>query len=433
MAEADEPGQPVKYGGSAWKLEGVQATLFRVARWLFLAPLLLVPPGLLLGLPGMREILSLSAGMAFLAAPALALLGGLLEIPWPAGKGEARVAGKKLVLEQRRRRKEIPRKRLRAGWLGPEGLELETRAGNVLRLRGTPPEEARRLLAEAGLDARQRTIQLQLGPSDFLTALLYLVGPGVAYTGAITAVVGLTKLLGLLKGDVFIVGMFYLTPLLFGLLRGAVQAFLAPARLTIGADGVKIEQNLTTTFLPFAQIRDWTVKADGVTFLLRDGSSVRARGRHLTLDGKGAAVAGRLEEAKKVHLSGRAGEEARLLLARGSRPVSEWRGALGKLLDRGDYRETSLDPQELYQVLSSPEEPAELRLGAALALRERAPAEVKERLRVAAQACANPRLRVAFEALARGKDAKEEDEALLAALEESGARRQGGAPPLRGG
>jgi len=151
-----------------------------------------------------------------------------------------------------------------------------------------------------------------------------------------------------------------------------------------------------------------------VTFVLRDGTSVRARGRHLLLDGQATAVAERLEEAKKVHLSGRATEEARLLLARGSRPVGEWRTALRKLLEQGDYRESPLDPHELYQVLSSPEEPAELRLGAALALRERDPTEVKRRLRVAADACANPRLRVAFEALARGKD---EEEVLMAALE----------------
>lgn len=416
----EEERAVVPYTASSWKLDGLQARFFQAARWLFLAPPLLAPLLVVLDSGATRTLLGTMVTLALLVAPTVALLGVLLEVPLPRRRGEARLQGKMLELRAKNGSTKIPRKKLRAGWVGQEGLELETRAGNVLRLRGTPADDARRLLAEAGLDARQRTLQLRLGTSDFLTAMLYLVGPGVAYAGAIALVGALIRLFELPRGNAFVVGMLYLTPLLFGLLRGGVRAFLAPALLTIGADGVKIEQNLTTTFLPFAKIRDWTLQPDGVTFLLRDGTSVRARGRHLTLDGKSSAVAERLEEARKVHLAGHAGEEARLHLARGSRPLHEWRAALRGLLARGDYREAPLSEDELRQVLSSPDEAAELRLGAALALQERAPAEIKARLRVAAEACANPKLRVAFEALARGKD---EDEALLAALEEPERRR----------
>ena len=407
----DQHDASIAYRTLRWRLDGLQARLFQLAWALFLSPLVFAPLAAVLGV--FRVAMSGLTTAAFLVAPVVALLGALVEVEWPwplMQGGRASVVDDVLILARKKKVERISRKKLRAAWVHQGGLELETTEGNLLQM-GMDLGEARRLLAELGLDARRRTLQLRLGPSDFLTAMTILLGPAVAYW----LVLGLLGLLDVPRGDTFSSAIFYLTPLLFFALRGAVQAFLGPARLTIGADGVQIRQDLRTRFLPFSRMRDWRVEASGVTFLLRDGRSVKARGRHLMLDGKASAVAERLEEARRLHLPGEERAEARALLARRARAPGEWKKELEQLLTRGDYRESPVQEEELKAILESPEEAPELRLGAALALRGRAPAEVRGKLRAAAEVCANPRLRVAFEAIARGKD---EDEALLAALDE---------------
>lgn len=426
----NELPRPLAVSSMSWKMEGLQEHIFRVARWAALTPLLLGPPGfaLLSALSGSRGALSTLAaalGLSFCAAPVVGLIGAAVGLEWSVGKGKARLFDDALSVSQEGRDRLFSLDDFRAGWVNGKVVELETRHGNVLQLTMRSETEARELLAGAGLDARRRTMQMRLGPSDFLTTMLYLVGPMVAWWGAMAAGGALNRLVGPVPGELRLMAMSFLFVLFFVLLRGAVNTFLAPAGLTIGADGVKIEQNLSTTFLPFSSIVTWDIDEDGVSFATRDGRTVRARARHLRLDGKASAVYTRLQEARKVHLEGWAPEEARALLRRGGRPLADWRASLRGLLRPGDYRGAPLSEDDLVRVLESPDEPAEARVGAALALREQARGETQARLRVAAGACANPRLRVAFERIA---DEKEDDEVLAAALEGEAprGRAQGG-------
>ena len=83
------------------------------------------------------------------------------------------------------------------------------------------------------------------------------------------------------------------------------------------------------------------------------------------------------------------------------RTIDAWRSALVGLVERGgDYREASLTLDDLARVLEDPSAPAEQRIGAALGLRSLRGSEGAEaaltRIRIAAAATANPRVRIAL-------------------------------------
>ena len=80
------------------------------------------------------------------------------------------------------------------------------------------------------------------------------------------------------------------------------------------------------------------------------------------------------------------------------------------------YRETRLDEDRLWRVLDDAAAPPATRAGAALAISVLdQPARL--RLRVAAEACAEPKLRVALSRVANGASDPELEEALAPLLE----------------
>jgi hypothetical protein len=91
-----------------------------------------------------------------------------------------------------------------------------------------------------------------------------------------------------------------------------------------------------------------------------------------------------------------------------------------------DYREVQVDSERLWRLLDDPAAAPASRAGAALALSS-IDAASRTRLRVAAEACAEPRLRVALSRVADGApdDALEEALAPLAAAAESGGNDHG--------
>ena len=84
------------------------------------------------------------------------------------------------------------------------------------------------------------------------------------------------------------------------------------------------------------------------------------------------------------------------------------------------YRETPLTRDQLLAVLESAAAPAERRLAAAVSLSVAGDTEIAARIRVAAQACARPRVRVALTGVAEGEI---DDAAIAAALAEDEASR----------
>jgi hypothetical protein len=90
-------------------------------------------------------------------------------------------------------------------------------------------------------------------------------------------------------------------------------------------------------------------------------------------------------------------------LARGGDGVDTWKSRLIALLDGGAYRAT-ISPDELAQVAEDPSSPAEIRIAAALALSSLSRhSPQRARVRVALEAVAAPKLRVALERAEAGE------------------------------
>jgi hypothetical protein len=90
-----------------------------------------------------------------------------------------------------------------------------------------------------------------------------------------------------------------------------------------------------------------------------------------------------------------------------------------ELVRARSYREAVLDADRLWRVVDDPSMVASTRAGAAMALAA-IDDEARAKLRVTAEACADPKLRVALGQVADGA-AEEEMEAVLMPLLDSGA------------
>jgi hypothetical protein len=319
-----------------------------------------------------------------------------------AGPGSLEVKGSELLVRRRSELRRIPLASLREGLVSPlEGrLELGLASGDRVSARVETVEEGRRLLEAAGLDEKRRTLELLLGETLFLTLMTWLVGPALIWplTLSIAKIAPWPQAFNVWT----FLGLFLL------LLRG-VHEVLGPARLTIGADGVIVHQAFRDRFLPFAQIASVTATSEAVVFHLEGGAQVRAKARHLTRE-QHLEVESRIARAREVWRDGAAEASALATLDRNGRSSEAWREALAGLLRRDQgYRESRVTREQLLAAVSSASASAERRLGAALALRATGDDEVKLCLRVAAEACANRKLRVALEKVAEG----ESDEAAI--------------------
>lgn len=201
---------------------------------------------------------------------------------------------------------------------------------------------------------------------------------------------------------------------LMGVGGAFMTALIAPSTLQVGADGIVVRWLGTRRYVPFTDVASVDeLKRFGTTalrFTLRDGR---------TFDVVGAApkddpALARIREAMKVEAAVAPTSHA-LLLERGSRTPRAWLDHL-RALGTGaaaTLRSADVDLDALWTVVDDPKAKTSLRIAAAVALAGRAEEGVVERLRVATEASASPRLRVAIDAAGKGDDA-----ALEAALAE---------------
>ncbi len=212
-------------------------------------------------------------------------------------------------------------------------------------------------------------------------------------------------------------------PLLVGVLATlTAMFFLSRERVVIGTDGVLVRSAWRRRFVAFDALGKIEVESNAVG-LHADGEVVRivlgdtARGFSWRENAVTGAFAARVEDALAVF---RARASARSLAAKLSRYGEATRDAwLERLravagLD-ATYREPAVRDDELWSVVEDPGAPESARLGAAWVLRRREGDHepVAERLRVAAETTAAPRLRVGLAAVADGgapdlEDAPEE-------------------------
>jgi hypothetical protein len=236
---------------------------------------------------------------------------------------------------------------------------------------------------------------------------------GLAGVGAAVALIGIGAWLKETLDLRFVAGVAW-TVLFFALTVGWVLA-TRPPEVAVGADGVRIRGRVGSRFVALSEIA--SAKVEGLSSLvlgLKDGKTERvdvALGNLPMLH----ALVHRIERA----LSGAEGAatETRLsLLRRGERTIAAWKEALRAHVRNADYRHAALADLDLERIVGSPGATAEHRIGAAIALKEGGSDTARDRIRIAAEQCVNPQVRVALERIA---DADAEGEADAAAVEDA--------------
>jgi hypothetical protein len=384
-------------------------------RWLaiglFALPLTLMLGMMTLRFSGDKELIEVLLTV-MMGAPIVALASFATRLA-PADRGGfLAVEGRELVVRRGSKVQRFPLDSLAEGFVSPlKGrLELSLKNGDRVHARVESVGAGRELLEAAGLDERRRTLEVMLGETTFLTVMTWLLGPAVVWP--------ITVAIAQIAPWHWALNVWTFLALFFVLLRGVREVF-GPARLVIGADGVILHQGFRDRFLPYERIAAVHTTAEYVDFRLTDETLVRAKARHLTRE-QHLEVEARIGHAMEAWKEGAAEASALARLDRNGRSSQAWREALTGLLNRDDgYREARVTREQLLAALGNASAPAERRLGAALALNASADPEVKARVRVAAEACANKRLRIALEKVAEGKA---DDEAVEEAIAEEQKR-----------
>lgn len=200
---------------------------------------------------------------------------------------------------------------------------------------------------------------------------------------------------------------------------GGAAAFRRASRIAVGADGVYVTGTSRTRFFAYKDLD--AVRADGTDLLLTAAGKVVLR---LQLHGKDAtqkdAVLARMSAAIEQAHAGASAAEGRVVAS--ARAGDLARAAAGA----SDYRVPALTRDQLWTLVEGPEHDRETRTAAARALATTGSEGERARLRIAAEHCAEPKVRVELLGIARGATVAERE---LALDEEEQALAA--TPPLR--
>lgn len=182
-----------------------------------------------------------------------------------------------------------------------------------------------------------------------------------------------------------------------------------PTKLRIGTDGLITRWLGKERFIPFATIRAFEVYTSVIAGKTQHGVKLALeRGEEVLLPtgqtdigvSEAQGLAARIAEAQQ---SGKSGNAASTTLLRGGRPAKDWLRALRAAGEQVQDLRTPAIPQEvLLRLVEDASADEAARIGAAIAATNAADAETKQRLRVAAEVSASPKLRVALDRIAEG-------------------------------
>ncbi len=221
-------------------------------------------------------------------------------------------------------------------------------------------------------------------------------GPFGRFSLALFAVAGLGLALALLLS-----APAFLFVIPFAILAQVVMAFAT--KVEVGAEGLRLFSPVTQQFFSYDEVAAVGPSTRGVRVALRKGSveipltpsitlaHEHERVRQAELIARMRAALEAYRGADPTALTGR--------LQRRGRNAEQWSAAL-KELGR-DYRQAAITDEALLAVAQSPAAEPSARGGAAALLAD-SNNEVKQRLRVAAEACASPKLRVVLDRAATG-------------------------------
>jgi hypothetical protein len=183
--------------------------------------------------------------------------------------------------------------------------------------------------------------------------------------------------------------------------NAAIAAFAArafgPTLVRVDAEGVAIARGGRVRLVPWSEVREIAADPGSLAIVRLDGARVRLAGPTLA-----AAERARLEGLLEAGLAAVTEPlpDRTALLARGGRPIAEWRRALARVVEREGYRSRGLSLEEAEAVLAAARAPASLRIGAAMAIAASGEPRGAERIRAVAADCPDPRLGAALRAAA---------------------------------
>ena len=293
--------------------------------------------------------------------------------------------------------------------------EITFASGDVLHVRAKGREQE--LVDSLGFaDAARRTVVPLGGARSPLWSALGAVVVSAFATGIATcsgaAVAREAGASGPMLGEVIVYGM----GILFVGLTLLLARLTTPRQLTIGADGVLLEGPFRKRFFPRARIFGVETIQGHVSLLLGGGDDVQEVRLTSEHGDRQEALIQRIRGAIEQHGDGEDPRAA--LLARGSDSIGAWRDRLRKLVaESPGYRSRVLPSDVLVRMAKDADAPADVRVGAAMAIGIQGDEEAKRELRIATDAIANEKLRVAIEA---ASDGNAEEEAIAAACADAG-------------
>lgn len=357
-----------------------------------------------------------------------------------ARRGTIRREGEALVVERAGTTRTVPMSEVDTGWTSKGHAAPVDQVGVTLRSGETiiaevPAGEGPAKLEELGLDASKRRLQLPLWTG--LESVL------MGFAGSVLGLLAWLPLGGL-GGDLLnrLDAADLSAPLTFATLvpmmvLGALAMRRVKPEVTIGSDGVIVAGGSIRAKKRFYPL-DKVASVDVVR-------APNARNQTLTVvklrmvDGSDADIASFLSTARTEALADTLANRVReAIAARDAAPAAEassllddvgesvgaWLGSLRKLATQGDgYRSTALTRDRLVALVDDARAALRSRIGAAVLLAEKADAEGLARVRVAADACAAPRVRLALEKVADGAIDQAAIEAALAEEEADSAER----------
>jgi hypothetical protein len=234
-------------------------------------------------------------------------------------------------------------------------------------------------------------MQMRLGTT---TAWLYGSVGFLAGLGALGALVAASPLHGVVAAASVLAG---------GVLTAVGGAQLAKRPVvSIGADGIEIEEAGQRRFLPYERVAAVTSDRAGLDVTMTDGSVVKVR-VYLALHER-TAIAERISEARSAYAAAARAPELHAAFARDGRPIAEWRTAVARAIDglQLPYRSRPIQLDDVRALVKDSDAPLEIRIGAALALASRGAPGLDEIAAIVAST-ADEIARKAFDVVARGR------------------------------
>ena len=297
------------------------------------------------------------------------------------------------------------RSELKQGFLVPDG------AGALVRLERTSPlrpaihfrvereSQGQELLRALGFDAGHSAAELRIATGlaalPVGTQLLVLMPPIFAF---VLGVIGVGALFHAAAGPFVGILLVMMLTYVFGL------AF-TPTKVRVGTDGIVTRWLGRERFLPFSSVRSFatydeiigTKRQHGVKGITESGEQIRLPTGQTDL---GAAEAARLQKRiSEAREAGTAGNAAVTSLLRGGRSARAWLDALRAAGREGGqgHRVPAVPHETLLRVVEDASADATARVSAAIAALAADDDTTKQRVRVAAEVSASPKLRVALD------------------------------------